>query len=146
MVRIPGFLPGGPGLPAWEPSSPPLSDVFPLLPSRFRAKQNLGVGGYGSLNKCAVEEAPPSPGFHSRFFVVLKASGVFHPVIDLSFLNKHIFTQVSAADTFGSDGGIGRSSSGGCALAFLWLPRCLPGSWRPSCQLYTGEAFAFSST
>ena len=55
-----------------------------------------------SLDKCAVEEVPLSPGFHSRLFVVLKASGAFHPVIDLSFLNKHVFTQVSNGN--GEDG------------------------------------------
>ena len=44
------------------------------------------------IGKCAVEEAPPTPGFYSRLFVVPKASGGFRPVIDLSFLNKHGIT------------------------------------------------------
>ena len=39
-----------------------------------------------------MEEAPPTPGFYSRLFVVPKASGGFRPVIDLSFLNKHVIT------------------------------------------------------
>ena len=106
VARIPGFLPGGPGsisgMGTILPSIVRCSSALGLLLSRFLVRQNLGVGGYGSLDKCAVEEAPPSPGYHSRLFVVLKALGAFRLVIDLSFLNKHIFTQVS--DGNGEDG------------------------------------------
>ena len=33
-------------------------------------------------SKGTVERAPPSPGFYSRMFVVLKASGSWRPIID----------------------------------------------------------------
>ena len=40
------------------------------------------------LEKGAIELAPlPSPGYYSRLFVVMKASGSWRPVIDLSLLN-----------------------------------------------------------
>ena len=40
------------------------------------------------LEEGAIELAPlPSPGYYSRLFVVLKASGSWRPVIDLSLLN-----------------------------------------------------------
>ena len=43
------------------------------------------------LDKRAIELAPlPSPGFYSRLFVVLKASGAWRPVIDLSLLNLRV--------------------------------------------------------
>ena len=43
------------------------------------------------LSKGAIEMAPlPSPGFYSRLFVVMKASGAWRPVIDLSTLNLRI--------------------------------------------------------
>ena len=43
------------------------------------------------LAKGAIELAPlPSLGFYSRLFVVMKASGVWRPVIDLSILNLRI--------------------------------------------------------
>ena len=42
------------------------------------------------LSKGAVEPAPPTPGFYSRVFVVLKASGTWRPIIDLSVLNKSV--------------------------------------------------------
>lgn len=42
------------------------------------------------LRKEAVEEAPLSPGYYSRVFVVPKASGGFRPVIDLSHLNQYV--------------------------------------------------------
>ena len=43
------------------------------------------------LNKGALELAPlPSPGFYSRLFMVMKASGAWRPVIDLSTLNLGI--------------------------------------------------------
>ena len=36
------------------------------------------------LQKGAVEPAPQSPGFYSRLFLVKKASGSWHPIIDFS--------------------------------------------------------------
>ena len=43
------------------------------------------------LDEGAIELAPlPSPGFYSRLFVVLKASGAWRPVIDLSLLNLRV--------------------------------------------------------
>ena len=43
------------------------------------------------LVKGAIEFAPlPSPGFYSRLFVVMKASGAWRPVIDLSTLNLRV--------------------------------------------------------
>ena len=43
------------------------------------------------LDKGAIELAPlPSPGFYSRLFVVMKASGAWRPVIDLSLLNLRV--------------------------------------------------------
>ena len=42
------------------------------------------------LRKGAVESAPQSPGFYSRLFLVKKASGSWHPIIDLSTLNGFI--------------------------------------------------------
>ena len=43
------------------------------------------------LEKGAIELAPlPSPGYYSRLFVVMKASGSWRPVIDLSLLNLRI--------------------------------------------------------
>ena len=44
------------------------------------------------LHKGAVEDASPTPGFYSHLFVVPKATGGFRPVIDLSFLNRHVIT------------------------------------------------------
>ena len=43
------------------------------------------------LNKGALELAPlPSPGFYSRLFMVMKDSGAWRPVINLSTLNLRI--------------------------------------------------------
>ena len=43
------------------------------------------------LEKGAIELAPlPSPGYYSRLFVVMKASGSWRPVIDLSLLNMSV--------------------------------------------------------
>ena len=42
------------------------------------------------LRKGAVEPAPQSPGFHSRLFLVKKASGSWRPIIDLSTLNHYV--------------------------------------------------------
>ena len=50
-------------------------------------------------NKGAVELAPPTPGFYSRMFVVMKASGAWRPIIDLSTLNKFIDFQSFKMET-----------------------------------------------
>ena len=43
------------------------------------------------VEKGAVELAPlPSPGYYSQLFVVMKASGSWKPVIDLSLLNLRV--------------------------------------------------------
>ena len=43
------------------------------------------------LEKGAIELAPlPSPGYYSRLFVVMKASGSWRPIIDLSLLNLKV--------------------------------------------------------
>ena len=50
-------------------------------------------------NKGAVELAPPTPGFYSRMFVVMKAPGAWRPIIDLSTLNKFIDFQSFKMET-----------------------------------------------
>ena len=45
------------------------------------------------LLKRAIEQAPQSPGFYSRLFVVQKDSGAWRPIIDLSTLNTYIVSQ-----------------------------------------------------
>ena len=43
------------------------------------------------LKKNAISEiSPGTPGFYSNIFLVRKASGGWHPVIDLKQLNNHI--------------------------------------------------------
>ena len=42
------------------------------------------------IAKGAVELAPRTPGYYSRVFVVMKASGTWRPIIDLSLLNKSV--------------------------------------------------------
>ena len=74
--------------------APTLSrDPIPLpayAPSSIRGKALEGEV-QALLNKGAIELAPlPSPGFYSRLFVVMKASGAWRPVIDLSTLNLRI--------------------------------------------------------
>ena len=41
-------------------------------------------------NKGAIEPAPLTPGFYSRLFLVLKATGEWRPIIDLSSLNVFV--------------------------------------------------------
>ena len=74
--------------------APTLSrDPIPLpayAPSSIRGKALEGEV-QALLNKGAIELAPlPSPGFYSRLFVVMKASGAWRQVIDLSTLNLRI--------------------------------------------------------
>ena len=75
-------------------STPPLSNVPIPLPSyspnsvKGAALEEVTLGLFA---KGAVELAPlPSPGFYSRLFVVWKTSGSWHPVIDLSHLNRFV--------------------------------------------------------
>ena len=59
-------------------------------PSSIRGKA-LDAEVLSLIEKGAVELAPlPSPGFYSRLFVVMKASGSWRPVIDLSLLNLKV--------------------------------------------------------
>ena len=75
---------------------PPLSDQPLPMPSyspssiRGRAleKEFLDL-----LHKGAIEQAPQTPGFYSRLFVVQKDSGSWRPIIDLSTLNTFIVSQ-----------------------------------------------------
>ena len=75
---------------------PPLSDQ-PLTmpsysPSSIRGKA-LEKEFQDLLLKRAIEQAPQTPGFYSRLFVVQKDSGVWRPIIDLSTLNTYIASQ-----------------------------------------------------
>ena len=47
------------------------------------------------LRKGTVEPAPQSPGFYNRLFLVQKASGSWHPIIDLSTLNDYVTSSLS---------------------------------------------------
>ena len=75
---------------------PPLSDQPLPMPSyspssiRGRAleKEFLDL-----LHKGAIEQAPQTPGFYSRLFVVQKDSGSWRPIIALSTLNTFIVSQ-----------------------------------------------------
>ena len=75
---------------------PPLSDQPLLMPSyspssisgRALEKEFIDL-----LHKGAIEQAPQTPGFYSRLFVVQKDSGSWRPIIDLSTLNTFIVSQ-----------------------------------------------------
>ena len=71
--------------------SPTLSEEpIPYSPTSIRGKALEGEV-LALLEKGAIELAPlPSPGYYSRLFVVMKASGPWRPVIDLSLLNLKI--------------------------------------------------------
>ena len=75
---------------------PPLSDQpLPMpsyTPSSIREKA-LEQEFQDLLHKQAIEQAPQTPGFYSRLFVVQKDSGVWRPIIDLSTLNTCIASQ-----------------------------------------------------
>ena len=47
------------------------------------------------LPKGSVEPAPQSPGFYNRLFLVHKASGSWHPIIDLLTLNDYVTSSLS---------------------------------------------------
>ena len=74
----------------------PLSDQpLPMpsySPSSIRGKA-LEKEFLDLLHKGAIEQAPHTPGFYSRLFVVQKDSGSWRPVIDLSTLNTFIVSQ-----------------------------------------------------
>ena len=75
---------------------PPLSDQpLPMpsySPSSIRGKA-LEKEFLDLLHKRAIEQAPQTPGFYSRLFVVQKDSGSWRPIIDLSTLNTIIVSQ-----------------------------------------------------
>ena len=75
---------------------PPLSDQpLPMpsySPSSIRGKA-LEKEFLDLLHKRAIEQAPQTPGFYSRLFVVQKDSGSWRPIIDLSTLNTFIVSQ-----------------------------------------------------
>ena len=75
---------------------PPLSDQpLPMpsySPSSIRGKA-LEKEFLDLLHKRAIEQAPQTPGFYSRLFVVQKDSGSWRPIIDLSTLNTSIVSQ-----------------------------------------------------
>ena len=75
---------------------PPLSDQpLPMpsySPSSIRGKA-LEKEFLDLLHKGAIEQAPQTPGFYSRLFVVQKDSGSWRPIIDLSTLNTFIVSQ-----------------------------------------------------
>ena len=75
---------------------PPLSDQpLPMpsySPSSIKGKA-LEKEFQDLLLKRAIEQAPQSPDFYSRLFVVQKDSGAWRPIIDLSTLNTYIVSQ-----------------------------------------------------
>ena len=75
---------------------PPLSDqpisMPSYTPSSIRGKA-LEKEFQDLLHKRAIEQAPQTPGFYSRLFVVQKDSGAWRPIIDLSTLNTYITSQ-----------------------------------------------------
>ena len=75
---------------------PPLSDQpLPMpsySPSSIRGKA-LEKEFLDLLHKRAIEQAPQTPGFYSRLFVVQKDSGAWRPIIELSTLNTFIVSQ-----------------------------------------------------
>ena len=75
---------------------PPLSNQpLPMpsySPSSIRGKA-LEKEFQDLLLKRAIEQAPQTPGFYSRLFVVQKDSGAWRPIIDLSTLKTYIASQ-----------------------------------------------------
>ena len=87
-------------------SKPPLAAApipFPSYsPTSIRGK-TLEKEVQSLVEKGAVELAPlPSPGFYSRVFVVMKASGLWRPVIDLSTLNLRVCKTLFKMETLQS--------------------------------------------
>ena len=76
------------GLP--YPTNP--SPYLPIPQSSIRGRA-LEKEFLDLLQKRAIEQAPQTPGFYSRLFVVQKDSGSWRPIIDLSTLNTFIVSQ-----------------------------------------------------
>ena len=77
-------------------SGPPLSDQplpIPSYPPSSIRGRALEKEFLDLLHKRAIEQAPQTPGFYSRLFVVQKDSGSWRPIIDLSTLNTFIVSQ-----------------------------------------------------
>ena len=75
---------------------PPLSDQplpMPSYPPSSIRGRALEKEFLDLLQKRAIEQAPQTPGFYSRLFVVQKDSGSWRPIIDLSTLNTFIVSQ-----------------------------------------------------
>ena len=62
---------------------------LPSLQSQFHLGQGLG-GGSLLVVRQGSNRAGSSPGFYSRLFMVMKASGAWRPIIDLSLLNLRV--------------------------------------------------------
>ena len=76
-------------------SSPPLSQVSIPFDS-YSPSSTKGVAMQGEISAliekgAVVELAPPSLGFYSRVFVVMKALGSWRTIINLSILNEFVF-------------------------------------------------------
>ena len=72
---------------------PPLSEHPLTLPSYSPSSikgRALASEVRSLVLKGAVEPAPQSPGFYSRMFIVMKTSGVWRPIIDLSRFNRFV--------------------------------------------------------
>ena len=75
---------------------PPLSDQplpIPSYPPSSIRGRALEKEFLDLLQKRAIEQAPQTPGFYSRLFVVQKNSGSWRPIVDLSTLNTFIVSQ-----------------------------------------------------
>ena len=74
-------------------SLPRLSQV-PVPFDSYSPTSTKAIALHGEISsvveKGGLELAPPSPGFYSRMFVILEASGSWRRIIDLSILNKFI--------------------------------------------------------
>ena len=94
------------GLSDTFPLAPPLSlETIPFLassPSSIRGKA-LEQEVISLVEKGAVKLAPlPSLGFYSRLFVVMKASGSWRPMIDLSTLDLRVLKSPFRMETLQS--------------------------------------------
>ena len=95
------------------PSYSPTSIKEKALSTEIQALQEKG----------SVEQAPPTPGFYSRVFVAMKASGVLRPIIDLSILNLQVaftkfYMETPVCSEVCSQGGLdGLGGPPGCASA-----------------------------
>ena len=79
--RIPfSTLPSLSSDPIHPPSYSPTSIRGKALTSKVSALQEKG----------AIEPASSSPGYYSRVFVAMKASGAWRPIIDFSIFNRQV--------------------------------------------------------